>query len=118
MFSIGAADWDFDVKKYVDIFPGEDVLEGEYSDVGNSGATALASGRAALVLACMATAHKADGFKMSRGDRSQWMDNVIKKTFNSDSSNRKVRVEDVLRFDINNKIYMQTLLGKFMSHAV
>lgn len=120
VFSIGATDRDFDPKKYVDmskkvdfLFPGEDVLEGEDSDVGNSGATALASGLAALALACVSTG--CPGRQVPRENRYRWIAGTMGKTFQSESNGKKVRVEDVLKFEENDSAYLTTLREKIVS---
>ncbi|RYO85041.1 hypothetical protein DL766_007923 [Monosporascus sp. MC13-8B] len=102
VFSIGATDMDFDVKKYVDLtkkvdylFPGEYVLSQiEDAEVGNSGATALATGLAALVLFCM----RAGGESLP-ADRHAWMNNIVAKVFDSETNKKVVHVKDVLRMD-------------------
>ncbi|KAI5860379.1 hypothetical protein GGS23DRAFT_581183 [Durotheca rogersii] len=101
VFSIGATDMDFDVKKYVNLnkkvdylFPGEHILSRiEDADAGNSGATALAAGLAALVFFCML----AEGEALPI-DRRVWMKNVFAKVFDGEM-NKVVHVKDVLRLD-------------------
>lgn len=122
VFSIGATDRDFDAKKYVDmnkkvdfLFPGEDVLEGaegKDADVGNSGATALASGLAALTLACVSTACL--DCRVPRENRARWMANTMK-TFQSDANQRKVRVEKVLEFEENDPAYLTALRERIVA---
>ncbi|KAK4143308.1 uncharacterized protein C8A04DRAFT_28945 [Dichotomopilus funicola] len=116
VFSIGATDRDFDPKKYVDmnkkvdfLFPGEDILE----DVGNSGATALASGLAALTLACVSTG--CPDRLVPRENRYMWMANTMKKIFQSYVNQRKVRVEEVLKFEDNDPAYLTTLREKIVA---
>ncbi|KAI0436715.1 hypothetical protein F4803DRAFT_541256 [Xylaria telfairii] len=112
--SIGATDIDFDVKKYVDLdkvvnylFPGEHLFSqpGD-QEVGNSGATALATGLAALVLFCM---------KISKEpipeDRLTWMNNVMAHVFRSQAERKVVHVKDVLKMD--DKERLKPLVNKF-----
>lgn len=107
--SIGATDRDFDPKKYVHmgkkldfLVPGESVLNSrriEDVEVGNSGATALASGLAAMVLFCM----KVQGRPIpDKTKRRAWMSKVMTSVFQSDDHNRSVRVDGVLRLDKEN----------------
>ncbi|KAK3359509.1 hypothetical protein B0T25DRAFT_100509 [Lasiosphaeria hispida] len=117
VFSIGATDLDFDVKKYVDmskkvdyLFPGEYILNKlEDAEVGNSGATALATGLAALVMSCM----RIDGRATPRENRMRWMSNIMSKTFNSAMNGKVVHIKDVLRLDAGQG--SQTLGTKFAS---
>ncbi|KAK1758112.1 hypothetical protein QBC47DRAFT_373731 [Echria macrotheca] len=119
VFSIGATDKDFDVKKYVDLgkkvdflFPGEYILDGsEDPEVGNSGATALAAGLAALVMSCMAL----EGRSIPTKGRANWMRKIMTKTFDSGSNNKKVRVDDVLRWDPAKELW--PLVQKFASEV-
>lgn len=115
VWSIGATDMDSDAKKYVDVskvdylFPGEHLLEKpEESDVGNSGATALAAGLAALVLCCM----KIDGERLPE-NKKQWMDRIMAKVFDSETNKKVVHVKDVLRLDKLEEL--RTLVRKFAS---
>lgn len=116
--SIGATDIDFDVKKYVNmnkkvdyLFPGEQLL-GRPGDqeVGNSGATALASGLAALVLSCM----KIGRIELPE-DKQTWMDNIMTKVFNSDRNAKVVHVKHVLQRDEMKPVWneLMPLIEKF-----
>ncbi|KAK1833534.1 peptidase S8/S53 domain-containing protein [Podospora conica] len=119
VFSIGATDKDFDVKKYVDLgkkvdflFPGEYILDGsEDPEVGNSGATALAAGLAALVMSCMAL----EGRPIPTKGRANWMRKIMTKTFDGGSNHMKVRVEHILRWDPTKELW--PLVQKFASEV-
>ncbi|KAI1327670.1 peptidase S8/S53 domain-containing protein [Xylariaceae sp. FL0255] len=112
--SIGATDKDFDVKKYVDLhkkvdylFPGEHLLsQPEDNEVGNSGATALAAGLAALVLFCMKVSRE----KIPQ-EKLTWMKNIMAHVFRSQTESKVVYVKDILKMD--DKDHMKQLITKF-----
>ncbi|KAJ0116030.1 hypothetical protein J7T55_004974 [Diaporthe amygdali] len=116
VFSIGATDTEFDVKKYVDmtktvnfLFPGEYVLgQSEEAEVGNSGATALATGLAALVLFCMLFEHEP-----LPANRHAWMNNIFSKVFDGETNKKVVHVKKVLRMDDEGSLRL--LVQKFVS---
>lgn len=121
VWSIGATDKEYDVKKYVNLgkgvkylFPGEHVLEGgrkEDIDVGNSGATALAAGLAALVMACM----RIEGYELPE-ERKQWMENVMSKVFGGDVTGKGVvHVINVLKMD--EKVGLRSLVRQFVGQV-
>ncbi|KAI1438055.1 hypothetical protein GGR50DRAFT_691531 [Xylaria sp. CBS 124048] len=100
VWSIGATDRDYDVKKYVRrdkfhyLFPGEYVLDSDQKEdveVGNSGATALAAGLAATVLSCKRLANHSIPQR-----RYEWMSHIFTNVFNSEKNGKSVRVVDVL----------------------
>ncbi|RWA04337.1 hypothetical protein EKO27_g10771 [Xylaria grammica] len=120
VWSIGATDKQYDAKKYVNkervdyLFPGEYVLESrriEDIDVGNSGATALASGLAAMVMSCMRLEDEA-----IPDNRNVWMGNVMTKVFNSEGNSKSVRVKDVLVMDEAEGV--RPLVDKFKAQKV
>lgn len=120
VWSIGATDRDFDPKKYLHmnkvdfLFPGESVLNSRLIDdieVGNSGATALASGLAAVILFCMKVGCKPIPNKV---DRREWMGKVMTYVFQSNLHGKSVRVDGVLRLDRENGLL--DLANKFVSH--
>lgn len=112
---------DYDAKKYVHmnkkidyLFPGEHVLDShriEDAEVGNSGATALAAGLAAMVIFCMRIECESLPY-----NKHQWMANVMTKVFNSERNNNSVRVKDVLQLDKAKKL--SPLVQKFVSQKV
>jgi hypothetical protein len=115
--SIGATDMNNNPKQYVVVnnkvhylFPGEHVLkDGEPDEVGNSGATALASGLAALVLFCMRKENERTG-----PDVQAFMDKVIRKVFNGESVDKVVHVKDVLQLGHGGSL--KSLVNKFTIH--
>ncbi len=102
--SIGATDMNGAKKGYVVdnqkltyLFPGENILkemDRDSRDVGNSGATALAAGLAAMVLFIS----KAENIiKIEKSSRKEYMGRVFDKVFSAAENNTKVvQVADVL----------------------
>ncbi|KAK4465297.1 hypothetical protein QBC42DRAFT_248615 [Cladorrhinum samala] len=97
VWSIGATDTYNDPKKYVDVnkvhylFPGEHVLPSDKrddEDVGNSGATALAAGLAAMVLFLA----KAERIEIPK-DRHTWIGKIMDGTFKCRENSKVVHLE-------------------------
>ncbi|KAI0436066.1 hypothetical protein F4803DRAFT_573033 [Xylaria telfairii] len=119
VYSIGATDVDYDPKKYVNmlkkvdyLFPGERVLDSHRKEdiqVGNSGATALAAGLAAMIMFCM----KLEGQGIPRNKRI-WIGNVMNLAFSSTRNSKSVRVINVLELD--KKQGVKPLVRKFLDN--
>ncbi|KAL8857682.1 MAG: hypothetical protein Q9178_005717 [Gyalolechia marmorata] len=101
--SIGATDINGTKKGYVVdnkqlayLFPGENILketDDDSKDVGNSGATALAAGLAAMVLFFS----RAKNINIEKRSLKEYMERVFDKVFNATEHNSKVvQVADVL----------------------
>jgi subtilisin family serine protease len=101
--SIGATDIHGTKKPYVVdnerlgyLFPGENILketDKDSKDVGNSGATALAAGLAAMVLFFS----RANGINIERPSVRPYMERVYRSVFNATADNNKVvQVHSVL----------------------
>lgn len=100
--SVGATDMNGNKKLYVVdnenlryLFPGENILketDKDSKDVGNSGATALAAGLAAMVLFFV----RAHDINIERTSVRAYMDRVFGSVFNATANNKVVQVQDVL----------------------
>ncbi|KAF2494952.1 hypothetical protein BU16DRAFT_562579 [Lophium mytilinum] len=100
--SIGATDIHGSKKPYVVdneklayLFPGENILQEadkDSKDVGNSGATALAAGLAAMVLFLT----RAHGINVEGPSVRPYMNKVFKNVFNASSAQKVVQIANVL----------------------